>query len=60
MIDLFERSMRVCVECQKEFSLYKYNIRDYVYKVKEGGFTKYMCSYPCYRKYKSKIQAKER
>ena len=56
MSDLFERSMRKCEECKTEFSLYKYNIRDYVYKVKENGLTKYMCSYPCYRKYKKRME----
>ena len=44
-----------CSHCGKEFSMFFYDIKDYVYKVQpKNGNVKYQCSYPCYRKEKEK------
>lgn len=56
----FMNSFRECPECGKQFSLFLYDTQHYVYKVVDDNHTKYLCSYPCYRKYKAKIQSKER
>lgn len=58
----FMASFRECPECGKEFSLFTYDTKNYVYKVIDEGHIKYLCSYPCYRKYKQKVidKVKER
>lgn len=60
MGDAFANSFRECPECGGKFSLFLYNTKEYVYKVKDGTSKKYLCSYPCYRKYKAKVEARER
>lgn len=60
MTDGFMKGFRKCPECDKEFSLFWYDRQHYVYKVIEGPYVKYLCSYPCYRKYKSKTENKVR
>lgn len=42
---------KVCSCCGKEFSLFFYDYRNYVYKIKKGdGEYVYQCSYPCWIK----------
>ena len=61
MRDGFMKGSRICPECNKEFSLFWYDKQNYVYKViHDGNHVQYLCSYPCYRKYKAKLQGKER
>lgn len=43
-----------CSCCKKYFSLFFYDTRDYVYKVKVDKKYLYQCSYPCYKKEKEK------
>ncbi len=47
-IDKFD-VIRRCSCCNKSFSMYPFNIRDYVYKERKKGVTYWYCSYPCYR-----------
>lgn len=49
MEDYVER-IKKCSCCGKEFSLFFFNLKDYVYKEKSRGATYWFCSYPCYRK----------
>lgn len=48
-IDKFD-VIRRCACCKKSFSMYQYNIRDYVYKERKRGTTYWYCCYACYRK----------
>lgn len=60
MGNFFMNSFRECPECGKEFSLFLYDTKNYVYKVVDNKHVKYLCSYPCYKKYRSKIQVEVR
>nr|DAK86212.1 MAG TPA: zinc finger domain protein [Caudoviricetes sp.] len=54
MKDYMGKSNRQCSYCGKKFSMFFYDIREYVYKVKEDKKYLYQCSYPCYRKEKER------
>lgn len=43
-----------CSYCKKKFSLFFYDTKEYVYKVKVDKKYIYQCSYPCYRKEKER------
>lgn len=44
-----------CSYCKKKFSMFFYDTRRYVYKIKlKNKKTIYQCSYPCYKKEKER------
>lgn len=46
-----------CSYCKKRFSLFFYDIKGYVYKIKlKNKKYIYQCSYPCYRKEKERYE----
>lgn len=48
-------TVKRCAVCGKEFDISGYDINGYVYKMRGGRedrSLRWMCSYPCYKKYK--------
>lgn len=61
MKDFFANNFKKCPECGEQFSMFLYDSREYVYKVTDNhNRLKYLCSYPCYRKFKAKVEEKGR
>lgn len=50
MKDFIGNNERQCSACKKKFSMFLFDTRNYVYKIRVGKSYIYQCSYPCHRK----------
>lgn len=54
MFNYFNSSDKECSYCKKKFSMFLFDKRDYVYKIKINKKYIYQCSYHCYLKEKER------